>query len=117
MYIGIDLGTSGVKVILLDSHDKILASQTQPLTVSRPYELWSEQEPNRWWDATCDVMDKLSEQVDLSKVEAIGLSGKCMVPLCLMVKAKCFAQQFYGMTAAVLRSANNLKNLFQIRAR
>ncbi|MCG9788499.1 xylulokinase [Vibrio mediterranei] len=76
MYIGIDLGTSGVKVILLDSHDKILASQTQPLTVSRPYELWSEQEPNRWWDATCDAMDKLSEQVDLSKVEAIGLSGQ-----------------------------------------
>ncbi|MGL6261123.1 xylulokinase [Vibrio sp. WXL103] len=76
MYIGIDLGTSGVKVIVLDDGDNILASETESLTVQRPYELWSEQEPEQWWHATCAAMDKLSQQMDLSNVAAIGLSGQ-----------------------------------------
>jgi xylulokinase len=76
MYIGIDLGTSGVKVILLDDNDAIIASQTEPLTVSRPRELWSEQEADGWWEATKSAVMKLKDQCDLSGVKAIGLSGQ-----------------------------------------
>jgi xylose isomerase len=46
MYIGIDLGTSGVKAILLSEQGTVLASQTEKLTVSRPHPLWSEQDPS-----------------------------------------------------------------------
>lgn len=42
MYIGIDLGTSGVKAILLNEQGDVVASQTEKLTVSRPHPLWSE---------------------------------------------------------------------------
>ena len=49
MYIGIDLGTSGVKVILLNEQGEVVASQTEKLTVSRPHPLWSEQDPEQWW--------------------------------------------------------------------
>lgn len=76
MYIGIDLGTSGVKVILLDDNDVILATQTEKLTVSRPRELWSEQNAQDWWDATYAAVLKLKEKMDLSNVKAIGLSGQ-----------------------------------------
>lgn len=46
MYIGIDLGTSGVKAILLNEQGDVLATHTEKLTVSRPHPLWSEQEPS-----------------------------------------------------------------------
>ncbi|MFY3758232.1 FGGY family carbohydrate kinase, partial [Escherichia coli] len=49
MYIGIDLGTSGVKAILLDERGQLLASHTEALTLSRPQPLWSEQDPHDWW--------------------------------------------------------------------
>lgn len=76
MFIGIDLGTSGVKAIVLDSKGKVLASQTVPLSVSRPEPLWSEQHPEDWWQATCEVMDGLRQQMDLSQVLAVGLAGQ-----------------------------------------
>jgi len=76
MFIGIDLGTSGVKVILLDRKGEILATVTKPLSISRPNPLWSEQNPQEWWEATCTAMDELAQNVALSLVESIGLSGQ-----------------------------------------
>ncbi|MBD1566507.1 xylulokinase [Vibrio sp. S12_S33] len=76
MFIGIDLGTSGVKVVLLDDKDIILGSETSALSVCRPYPLWSEQSPQDWWQATDDAIVKLGQIHDLSKVQAIGLSGQ-----------------------------------------
>lgn len=76
MYIGIDLGTSGVKSIAMSAGGEILASCSAKLTVSRPHPLWSEQAPQDWWRATCDTIEQLAQQVDLSRVEAIGLSGQ-----------------------------------------
>lgn len=76
MYIGIDLGTSGVKVLLLDNEDQIVATHSEPLTVSRPQPLWSEQDASHWWSATDKGMKTLQQQHDLSRVKAIGLSGQ-----------------------------------------
>ncbi|NVN80575.1 MULTISPECIES: xylulokinase [unclassified Vibrio] len=76
MYIGIDLGTSGVKSIAMSKEGEILASKTVELSVSRTQPLWSEQNPNDWWEATAQTIKSLSEQVDLKKVKAIGLSGQ-----------------------------------------
>lgn len=76
MYMGIDLGTSGVKIILLDENDKIVASKTKSLTVSRPHELWSEQNPEDWWTATESIIGELKDEFALSQVRAIGLSGQ-----------------------------------------
>lgn len=76
MYMGIDLGTSGVKIILLGDNDKIVASKTKPLTVSRPNELWSEQNPEDWWQATASIVLELKQDFDLSQVDSIGLSGQ-----------------------------------------
>ncbi|WP_032096135.1 MULTISPECIES: xylulokinase [unclassified Alteromonas] len=76
MYIGIDLGTSGVKTVLINEGGKVVTSVTRPLSVSMPYPLWSEQDPNDWWEATCDSLDELSREVDLTEVKSIGLSGQ-----------------------------------------
>ncbi|WP_426688318.1 xylulokinase [Rhodanobacter ginsengiterrae] len=81
MFIGIDLGTSGVKAVLLDRGGALRASALAPLSVSQPHPRWSEQDPEQWWQATLTAMDQLLQQVvqlDMSPaaIEAIGLSGQ-----------------------------------------
>lgn len=74
MYIGLDLGTSGLKGILINDDQKVLAEAVAPLTVQRPHEGWSEQAPDSWVTAAETVFEKLST-FGLSAVRGIGLSG------------------------------------------
>jgi xylulokinase len=78
MYLGIDLGTSGVKIIILDDNDTLIAQASSLLEVSRPQPLWSEQEPSAWWQATNAAMATLKSNNpdDLLQVIAVGLSGQ-----------------------------------------
>jgi xylulokinase len=75
MYIGLDLGTSGLKGILIDEDQNVLAEASAPLTVQRPRDGWSEQCPADWIAAAEAVMDRLSAH-DLAAVRGIGLSGQ-----------------------------------------
>ncbi|WP_373080020.1 xylulokinase [Zhongshania sp.] len=78
MFLGIDLGTSGIKVIAINDAGEILAEHSSPLTVSNPKPLWSEQTPEDWWRALVTAMAgiqlKLGEQTN--NIKAIGLSGQ-----------------------------------------
>ena len=78
MFLGIDLGTSGVKVIVLNEQDRLLAQASSALKVSRPAPLHSEQSPADWWAATCAAIDELKSVHPelLQAVKAIGLSGQ-----------------------------------------
>lgn len=73
--LGIDIGTSGVKAILLGAEGTIAAQATAPLAVSRPHPLWSEQDPDDWWAATEQAV--LALPADLrAAVQAVGLAGQ-----------------------------------------
>lgn len=74
MYIGLDLGTSGLKGILIDEAQTVLAEATAPLSVARPADGWSEQAPADWIAAAETVLDQLAVH-GLSRVQGIGLSG------------------------------------------
>jgi xylulokinase len=74
MYIGLDLGTSGLKGILMDADQRVLAEAVAPLTVERPFEGWSEQAPASWIAACESVLGKLAA-AGLGAVKGIGLSG------------------------------------------
>lgn len=74
-YIGLDLGTSSLKAILIDENQSVIAEYAVPLSVSRPHDGWSEQDPNSWITATDTAMNALAAQADLSGVRGIGLSG------------------------------------------
>lgn len=76
MYLGIDLGTSGIKAVLLDEQQHIVATTTAPLTVTRRQPLWSEQDPADWWQALQQCLSQLATEQDLSVVKAIGLTGQ-----------------------------------------
>jgi xylulokinase len=77
-YLGIDIGTSGVKAMLIDRAGRPLADATAPAVEPvRPRPAWSEQNPADWWQATLAAVDSLgkSHPEELAKVRGIGLSG------------------------------------------
>ena len=76
MYLGIDLGTSGLKAVVVDANGQLVASATAGLKVSRPKPLWSEQWPEDWWNALEVCLDELITRAPLADVKAIGLSGQ-----------------------------------------
>lgn len=78
MYLGIDLGTSGVKAILLSEEGQVVASHSEALTLSlsRPHPLWSEQNPADWWAATDKAVTALAKKHALKDVKALGLTGQ-----------------------------------------
>lgn len=78
MYLGIDIGTSSVKAILVDDSQRLVDQESAPLSVERPRPLWSEQDPDAWWQATNTAMAALKERqgAALSDVAGIGLSGQ-----------------------------------------
>jgi xylulokinase len=81
MFIGIDLGTSSVKAVLVNRQGDLVASASTALTLSHPLPRWSEQDPAAWWQATLDSVDALladakKQGVDLSDIAGIGLSGQ-----------------------------------------
>lgn len=75
MFIGIDIGTSGVKLILVTKTGTVLHSTTRAYDLLMPKPMWTEQNPNDWYN---QVIDGLKELVvgHESQIEAIGLSGQ-----------------------------------------
>ncbi|WP_454887418.1 xylulokinase [Sphingomonas oryzagri] len=75
MYLGIDIGTSGVKALLLAENGMIAGQETAGLTVARPHSHWSEQSPDDWWRAVETAVAGLDAGLR-AKVRGIGLSGQ-----------------------------------------
>src|SRR4051812_30113705 len=77
-YLGLDVGTSGVKAILIDRAGKTLGDATaRAVEPVRPHPGWSEQNPADWWNAVlaaCDALSK-SHPAEMAAVRGIGLSG------------------------------------------
>jgi len=78
MYLGLDLGTSELKALLLADDHRIVATAGARLELSRPHPLWAEQAPEQWADALHIVMRQLqaTHGEALAQVRAIGLSGQ-----------------------------------------
>ena len=75
-YIGIDLGTSSVKLMLVDGDGVIKNTVTGEYPLSYPRSGWSEQNADDWWSAICQALPELLEGFDGRAVEAIGVAGQ-----------------------------------------
>jgi xylulokinase len=78
MYLGLDLGTSGLRAVLMTEAGQVMASAQQGYGVSHPQPGWSEQEPQDWITAceSCLAQLKTSHGAALSQLRGIGLSGQ-----------------------------------------
>ncbi|HQL73116.1 MAG: Xylulose kinase [Planctomycetes bacterium ADurb.Bin126] len=77
-YLGIDIGTSGTKALVMDARAKVLATATGEHAISAPRPGWSEQDPANWWQATVRAVRQAIAKagVDGRQVAGIGLSGQ-----------------------------------------
>ncbi len=85
MYLGIDIGTSAVKVLLCDAALRPVRAQSVALSVSSPADYAREQDPEDWWRAVVAACEALAAEGpdDWAKVRAIGLSGQMHGPVLL----------------------------------
>ncbi|WP_410825882.1 xylulokinase [Methylobacterium sp. sgz302003] len=78
-FLGIDIGTSSVKAVLLDENQTCLAEGSASVAIARPRPLWSEQDPEAWWQATLAAVAEARARApgaELGAVRGIGLSGQ-----------------------------------------
>ena len=75
-FLGLDIGTSGVKAILVAENGQVLASATRALTLSTPEPGWAEQHPEDWWQATLSAVRAVCESQPDLHVAAVGISGQ-----------------------------------------
>ncbi|MEE0945203.1 MAG: xylulokinase [Acutalibacteraceae bacterium] len=75
-YIGVDLGTSALKLLLLDNSGEILKTVSKSYDVDYPKSGWSQQNPEDWWTALKSGIKELLSEVDASKVAGIGAGGQ-----------------------------------------
>ncbi|MFZ4467797.1 MAG: xylulokinase [Pirellula sp.] len=77
-YLGIDIGTSGTKSLLIDQSGKVLAEATASYSLLTPKPLWTEQNPEDWWTATKQTIQGVLKKAKVkgADVRAIGLSGQ-----------------------------------------
>ena len=85
MLIGIDLGTSGIKAVLIEGLTRVVATSSEAIAVSRPQVGWSEQDPNLWVNAVLLCLDRLARDAapEMAAVSGIGLSGQMLAALIL----------------------------------
>ena len=76
LLLGLDLGTSAVKVGLFDAEGNLLRRARRPYPLYTPRPGWAEQEPEEWWSATCDALREALAGMDTGRVAAVGLSGQ-----------------------------------------
>ena len=76
LYIGIDLGTSSVKLLLMDSSGKIVNIVTEEYPVSYPHPGWSEQRPEDWYEKTVAGIRKLIRDADREQIAGISFGGQ-----------------------------------------
>lgn len=75
-YIGIDLGTSAMKLLLMDENGKVIDIVSREYPISFPRTGWSEQSPEDWWNQTCEGIRELISGVDGSRIRGISFGGQ-----------------------------------------
>lgn len=85
LHVGIDLGTSGIKAVLIEDLERVVAVAAEPVAVSRPRVGWSEQDADLWVSTVFACLDRLAAAAprEMAGVRGIGLSGQMLAALVL----------------------------------
>ena len=75
-FIGVDLGTSAVKLLLMDEEGKIVNIVSREYPLYFPHPGWSEQKPEDWWEQSKEGIRELVKDVDKSQVAGISFGGQ-----------------------------------------
>ena len=83
-FLGLDIGTSSVKALLVDADQRVVAEASTPLSVSRPHPLWSEQDPGDWVEGVEAAVAAIRRHAptEFAALAGIGLRARCTAQLC-----------------------------------
>jgi xylulokinase len=76
LFLGLDVGTSGVKAILVSAGGEVAATATTSLTMSTPRPGWAEQDPAAWWDAALASIHAVRRARSSAVIASVGISGQ-----------------------------------------
>ena len=76
MYLGVDLGTSSIKVLLSDENGNILSSISKNFNLYNPLPNYYEENPDEWYQALVDILLDLDKKHNIKEVKAISFSGQ-----------------------------------------
>lgn len=82
-YLGIDVGTSSVKLSVVDEAGCVIASVSKDYVIQEPHPGWREIDPYAWWDAVCAGCRALQTRIPLGSVEGVGVTGQMHTVVCL----------------------------------
>ena len=95
LYIGIDLGTSACKLLLVDEKGCVRNTVSKEYPLCFPHPGWSEQDPGDWWTACREGVPELLAGFDAREVRGMGVGGQMHG----LVATRCCARPFCGTTA------------------
>ena len=75
-FLGLDVGTSGVKAILVNPKGDVEASVVVPLQLQTPHPGWAEQDPEAWWQASVSSIKGVLASKPNARISSIGISGQ-----------------------------------------
>ena len=75
-YIGVDLGTSAVKLLLMDQEGQVVNIVSREYPLSFPHPGWSEQNPEDWWEQSKEGIKELISKIDATEVAGISFGGQ-----------------------------------------
>jgi xylulokinase len=75
-FIGLDVSTTASKALVIDEQGSVIAVQSHPHNLSTPRPLWSEQDPEDWWQASSRAIHDVLQQIPAEQVAAVGLTGQ-----------------------------------------
>ena len=76
LFLGLDVGTSSVKAILVSPVGEVAAAASQPLTLQTPEPGWAEQDPEAWWTASVAAIRELVSKHPRARIASVGISGQ-----------------------------------------
>lgn len=75
-FIGVDVSTTASKVLVIDEQGRVIVVKGHPHELSTPRALWSEQDPDNWWEATSQALREVTQEIPADQIVAVGLTGQ-----------------------------------------
>ncbi len=84
-FLGIDIGTTSTKVVLIDSLGHILAEASRPSILYSPRATWAEEDPEKWWRNVCLLIPEVLSGAHTSPQEVLAIGASGMVPALILL--------------------------------
>lgn len=83
--LGIDIGTTNTKMIVIDNEESILASTSRTATLQSRFVGWAEEDPSEWWQNVCDLVPECLQQARIEPAQIAGIAVSGMVPTVIVL--------------------------------